>query len=365
MHAGKRTGASLTLWALLALLVLLQGCAATGPKGTEMAGRLGDLPEGYGRIVFFRSASLAGAAVQPEIRLDGQVVGRSIPGGFFYVDAKPGKHTASSSTEATSTVEIPVLAGQTQYVRSAISFGIMVGRVTLSVEGTVTAKGELPGLSYTGTQVPQIGDAAAATAAAAAGTDPARPQAAVWKQARPLKQGDALTYRITDGYTGLARDAVLVVDRVDGERIFFAQGGRVETTRGRVESIATPVAGEMDACSPPGGWGPPPETTLGMSWNLRYRKPAEIRDCGGEIELQAQMVSDEAMPTAIGEYKVQRIDYKGTGSRQGFSYAFTARAWYSPVLGRLVKFESERGAGSARSSSPTREKAELVEIRGD
>ena len=44
-------------------LLWLQGCAATGPKGAEMASALGALPPGFGRIVFYRSSSIVGAAV--------------------------------------------------------------------------------------------------------------------------------------------------------------------------------------------------------------------------------------------------------------------------------------------------------------
>lgn len=346
---------------MLAVIVVLQGCAAVGPKGAEMAKQLNDIPAGHGRVIFYRSSSIAGAAVQPDIKLDGQVVGQSRPGGFFYVDASPGKHTASASTEVTATVDIPVVGGQTHYVRSAIGFGIAIGRVTLSVEGMVSAKGELLTLSYTGTHVPRIGSASAATASTSAAVAVAAPTARPPAQA--LKRGDALTYRITDGFTNVSRDAVLAVDRVVGDRIIFAQGGRVETTRGTVESIAMPVAGDMDACSPPGGWGPPAEMTLGMRWNLQFRKQADMPLCGGDIELQAQMVSDEVTPTELGDLKVQRIDYQGTGSRQGFMFRLQAKAWYAPELGRVVRFESERAAGSARSSPPVREKAELIEIR--
>lgn len=349
---------TLRLWWLL-WVALLQGCAATGPKGVEMAATMGAIPEGYGRIVFFRANSVVGAAVQPEIRLDGQVVGQSKPGGFFYVDAAPGRHKASASTEASSEVELQVLAGQTQYVRSAISMGFVVGRVTLSVEGSFNAKGELMGLSYTGSQVPRIG---AAPGGAAAGGANAAPAALVTRLA-PLKRGDQVVYRVTDGYTGTPREAIHEVDRVDGERISFNRGGRLEHLNGTVLSVTTPVAGDMDACTPPGGWGPPADMSLGMRWNLRFRKPGGDAECGGDFDLDAQMVSDEVMATPLGNLKVQRIDYKGGGLRQTFAITFEAKAWYAPAIGRLVRFESEMSVRTGRSAAPNREKVELVEIR--
>lgn len=373
------------LLAALCLLVVLpglHGCAATGPKGAEIAGRLSEIPPGYGRVVFFRTSSIVGAAVQPDILLDGQVVGKSQPGGFFYVDAAPGPHRASASTEVTSTLELPVLAGQTHYVRSAIGFGLLVGRVTLTIEAPAAAQGELPGLSYSGGHVPRVGTVATAAAAltptappreaapaassppvaAAAPTAPPAPRTT----AQPWRRGDAVIYRVTDGYTRVTRDAVFVVERIDGERIVFAPGGRIETARGTVEAVGTPLAGEMDACSPPGGWGPPPATTPGMRWTLRFDKDAGMALCGGQIELQAQLVSEEVMPTAFGAQRIQRIDYTGTGSRQGFVFALDAKVWYAPGLGRLLRFESERAAAAGTRNAPaTRERAELVEIRRD
>lgn len=348
------------LTAAAVLLVLwLQGCAATGPKGAEMVSTLGSIPQGYGRIVFYRSSSIVGAAVQPEIRLDGQVVGQSKPGGFFYVDAAPGKHTASASTEVASNVDIQVVAGQTHYVRSAIGLGLLVGRVVLSVEGMITAKGELSSLSYTGTSVPRIGTAPSGGGAAA---PPAAVAATTVLKVPALKRGDQVVYRVTDLYTSNAREVTYSVDRIEGDQVIFNQGGRVERIDGSVVSNRTPLAGDLDSCAPPGGWGRP-DMLLGMRWNVQYRVPGG--SCSGDFELQGQMVSDEVEPTPFGDLKVQRIDYRGTGLRAQFQLMLEARVWYSPVLGRVVRFESEFAVRTGRTEPPGREKAELVAIRRD
>lgn len=334
----------------------LQGCAATGPKGAEMASALGAVPSGFGRIVFYRSSSIVGAAVQPEIRLDGQVVGQSKPGGFFYVDASPGKHTASASTEVASNVDIQVVAGQTHYVRSAIGMGLLVGRVVLSVEGMIVARGELSSLSYTGTTVPRVGVAAVGATGAAA------PPSVVLK-VPALKRGDQVVYRVTDLFTTNAREVAYTVDRVEREQIIFNQGGRIERLDGTVVSNTTPLAGDMDGCAPPGGWGRP-DMMLGMRWSVQYKK-AGAHTCSGDFDLQGQMVSDEVEPTPLGDLKVQRIDYKGTGLRAQAILLLDARVWYSPVLGRVVRFESEFAVRTGRNEPAGREKVELVAIRRD
>jgi hypothetical protein len=128
---------------------LFAGCA-TGVKHSDMAAGIPSLKSGEGRVYFFRSSSMVGAAVQPEIRLDGQKVGESKPGGFFYVDRPAGNHVASASTETEKTVSFVLQPGETKYIRSSVSLGLMIGRVVLELETPEKAKAEIGSLSYTG-----------------------------------------------------------------------------------------------------------------------------------------------------------------------------------------------------------------------
>ncbi len=127
--------------------VLLAGCAS-GVKHSEMASSIPSLQAGQGRIYFFRNSSMVGAAVQPEIRLNGVVVGQSQPGGFFYVDRPAGNYTAAASTETEKTLSLSLQAGETKYVRSSVSFGLVVGRVVLDLETPEKARAEIADLSY-------------------------------------------------------------------------------------------------------------------------------------------------------------------------------------------------------------------------
>jgi hypothetical protein len=130
-------------------LSLLAGCA-TGVKHDEMAKGMPGLKKGEGRIYFFRSASMIGAALQPEIRLNNAVVGASKPGGFFYVDRPAGNYVASASTETEKTVSFVLQPGETKYIRSSAGLGLLLGRVHLEPETAEKAKAELGALSYTG-----------------------------------------------------------------------------------------------------------------------------------------------------------------------------------------------------------------------
>jgi len=144
------------LFAGIAVTSLMAGCAS-GVKHSEMASSIPSLKSGEGRVYFMRSASMFGAAIQPDIRLNGQVVGESKPGGFFFVDRPAGKYVASAATETEKTLSFVLDSGETKYVRSSPSFGLMVGRVVLELETPEKAKEELGSLSYTGDLVKTAG----------------------------------------------------------------------------------------------------------------------------------------------------------------------------------------------------------------
>ena len=133
-----------------AVAVLLAGCAASGAKYDQVASGMPSLKPGHGRVFFFRSSSMFGAAVQPDIKLNGEVVGTSKPGGFFYVDRPAGNYTASAATETEKVATFSLAAGETKYLRTSPSMGLVVGRIIVELESADKAKTELASLSYTG-----------------------------------------------------------------------------------------------------------------------------------------------------------------------------------------------------------------------
>jgi uncharacterized protein DUF2846 len=135
----------------LAVAVVLAGCAAEGPLHKEVAASIPSVPAGKGRIYFFRADTMMGAAVTSDITLNGRVVGKSERGSFFFVDENPGSCKASASTEVERQVTFTLAAGETKYVKSSISMGLMVGRVNLELVSPGDATKELTELHYTGT----------------------------------------------------------------------------------------------------------------------------------------------------------------------------------------------------------------------
>ena len=67
--------------------------------------------------------------MQPEVKLNGEVIGKAAPGGFFYVDRNPGNYQVLTSTEVDRTLSLTLSRGQVRYVRLDISFGFFVGHV--------------------------------------------------------------------------------------------------------------------------------------------------------------------------------------------------------------------------------------------
>lgn len=141
------------MWAVVSVclvMVLLTGCAATGQNYLSVSSSIPPLRGEGGRVFFYRTDSMVGMALQPEIRLDNQVVGKSQPGGFFFVDTSAGRHVASAQTENEAKLEFDVEPGKTVYIASSISLGILVGRVQLNLKPEVIAVSDLSPLRYTG-----------------------------------------------------------------------------------------------------------------------------------------------------------------------------------------------------------------------
>jgi hypothetical protein len=107
--------------------IMLVGCAS-GPKFSEYHRTAPPCSVGQGRIWFYRPSAL-GAAVQPDVKLDGHVVGKAVPHGFFSADTAPGAHEVSATTEWTHKTQINVMPNCESYVQLNMMMGLFVGHV--------------------------------------------------------------------------------------------------------------------------------------------------------------------------------------------------------------------------------------------
>jgi hypothetical protein len=133
---------------VLALLVALAlPACASGPKySTLMATQTGVAPS-QGRIYFYRPSAL-GAAVQPDINLNGQKVGTAKPHGVYFVDRAPGDCLVTASTETEKKLTFVLEPGQTRYVRLKIQMGLFVGRIVPELVDRNEAEEEMRDLSF-------------------------------------------------------------------------------------------------------------------------------------------------------------------------------------------------------------------------
>lgn len=151
---------------LILLAAVVSGCAS-GPKYAEIKDSIPALDPEHGRIFFYRPSAI-GAAIQPNIQVNGSVVGEMVPLGFFYVDRSPGNYVVSASTESEATLQVMLQANQTQYVKGSISIGILVGRPNLTLVDSMNALVEMQDLGYAGSTPLQSGASRAAPSSAAA-----------------------------------------------------------------------------------------------------------------------------------------------------------------------------------------------------
>lgn len=142
------------LWmvVLTGVTLLVSGCA-TGPKYNTVENGLTPLANDKARIYFFRSTTLGGA-IQPEIRLNGVVVGTAEPNGVFFVDRNPGMMEVSTSSEVEKRLTFTVGASEKRYVRLAVGFGLLVYRIIPELVDEAEAKMEIAELAYTGGRRP-------------------------------------------------------------------------------------------------------------------------------------------------------------------------------------------------------------------
>ena len=85
--------------------------ATSGATYQEMRDSAATLASGTGRIYFYRPSQI-GSAIQPDVNLDGSVVGTAISHGFVYVDTLPGTHEVVLNSEITDKTHVQASRGR-------------------------------------------------------------------------------------------------------------------------------------------------------------------------------------------------------------------------------------------------------------
>ena len=106
---------------------LLAGCAS-GPQFKEVVNTFPAVPAESGRIYIYRPSAF-GAAIQPKIRVNDEVVGTAQARGFTYVDRPAGEYEIATSTEAKRKLKLTLEPGDEKYVRLEVKMGLLVAQI--------------------------------------------------------------------------------------------------------------------------------------------------------------------------------------------------------------------------------------------
>jgi hypothetical protein len=141
------------MFGLVVALAALAGCAS-GPRFDSVMSGLAPVPSGKARIYFYRSTAL-GAAIQPEVRLNGAVVGKSEPHGVFYVDRDPGNMEVITGSEIDRKLTFTIGPGETRYVKLGVGLGVLVYRIIPELISEAEARKEMADLAFIGPGAPR------------------------------------------------------------------------------------------------------------------------------------------------------------------------------------------------------------------
>ncbi len=132
---------------------LFAGCASV--KYADKPATLTPQPD-KGLVYFYRETAFVGGMISYKIKETDVQIGALANGTYFAVQAAPGAHTYTASTESTESIIVSVEAGKTYYVRGGVNMGFMAGRPSLTEVTESEAKNKIPKLKYTdiGTPVP-------------------------------------------------------------------------------------------------------------------------------------------------------------------------------------------------------------------
>lgn len=133
---------------LLALAALFLAACASGPSLRKIHDGLPPPRDGQGRIYFYRAATPLLVALEPQVIVNGKLVGASRPGSVFYRDALPGRYEVFLASDRNRPVSFDLGAGQARFVKTIIDFGIAGVRLSARLVEEATAREEIADLSF-------------------------------------------------------------------------------------------------------------------------------------------------------------------------------------------------------------------------
>lgn len=131
------------------LAAVLSGCAGVpmGDAKQDAALKEFRIAPDKGGIYVYRNESFGGA-VKMDVQIDGKDVGQTAAKTFLFKEVAPGKHTVTSKSENTDTLEVDVKPGMLAYVWQEVKMGIMNARTKLHLVSEQDGKKGVQETSY-------------------------------------------------------------------------------------------------------------------------------------------------------------------------------------------------------------------------
>lgn len=132
--------------AVMIFCVALAGCAS-GPRFGNVERKLAALPQGMARIYIYRTG-LFGAAVRPDVYLNGHRIGDCVPNEVFYQDVWPGRFEAVAVTTTERRLTFSIAAGETRFVKCSVGIGFLFGQGQLELVDPTQAERAIQDLEF-------------------------------------------------------------------------------------------------------------------------------------------------------------------------------------------------------------------------
>lgn len=81
-------------------------------------------------IYIYRNESIGGS-VTMDVEIDAKPIGQTASKTYLYTEVAPGKHTITSKSENTHSIEVETIAGKLYYVWQEVKMGVLYARTKL------------------------------------------------------------------------------------------------------------------------------------------------------------------------------------------------------------------------------------------
>ncbi len=114
------------------IAALLGGCASVpmGDPARDAALKEFKVAPDKAAIYVYRNESI-GAAIKMDVAVDGQPIGQTAANTYLYAEVAPGKHTVTSKSENTHSVDVDLKPGTLAYVWQEVKMGVLYARTKL------------------------------------------------------------------------------------------------------------------------------------------------------------------------------------------------------------------------------------------